>query len=91
MNISDREISTCIFCEEPVLVNDKKSTLPIDRPIYCNLTVHKSCYNKQYEEGTLRQFLRDNLYSYLKKYEDIQDGKTKASKKKYKYRKESNN
>jgi len=90
MNLNDREVSTCIFCEESVLIDDKKFNLPIDKPIYCNIIVHRSCYNKHYKEGTLRQFLYDNLYSYLKKYEDVKYGEAKASKKHKRGRKNTN-
>ena len=82
--------AVCIFCEEPVLADDMKFNLPIDRPVYCNLIVHKSCYNKQCGEGTLHQFLCDNLYDHLKKYKDEHHGKKKTPTQKYKHKKKDN-
>jgi hypothetical protein len=75
-----REAGVCIFCDEPVYIGDKERQrfmLAIERPLYLNLWVHRDCYKKYRDDGTLRAFITENLYSYLDKYNEEKDGKKK--------------
>lgn len=78
--VLQREAGICIFCEEPVYIGDTERPrfmLAIERPLYLNLWVHKDCYRKYRDDGTLRLFINENLYSYLDKYNEERDGKKK--------------
>jgi hypothetical protein len=78
--IIKREVGVCIFCEEPVYVGDieqPRFMLAIERPLYLNLWVHRDCYKKYRDDGTLKSFITDNLYSYLDKYNEERNGKKK--------------
>ena len=75
----------CIFCEEDVIVIPKDDLdlddklvhdvfwLGIDRPIYINLLVHKSCYQDMITASKLQIFLNENLYDYIDKYYDMEE------------------
>ena len=85
MKVKSRELSVCIFCENYVYADDKIFNMAFDRPIRINLITHKDCFRAKQDDGTLKQFIQDNFYSYLQKYMEIDleedNGKEKKGKK----------
>lgn len=72
-SMESRELGICIFCDKEVYIKDEENPpfqLAIDRPVYCNLPVHKKCFREYQDNGKLQAFLNENLYYYLDKYDD---------------------
>lgn len=82
MNIQDKLISTCIFCDESVFRSQDYFSLPIERPVRIDLLVHKKCYKLYRNNGELKDFLQENLLDYLDKYDEDYDGKEKKNNRK---------
>lgn len=83
MNTKDKELSICIFCDEPVYKDQRKFNLGLERPVRLDLLVHRVCYQKFSSDGTLKSFLQLNLTDYIEKYMEKKNGKTKKARSKF--------
>jgi len=79
MKIRSRELGFCIFCEQPVFIDDDYYNLTIDKPLRLDIPTHRSCYKSYRDNKNIKLFLQEHLVDYLKKYYEEDDGKKKTT------------
>lgn len=76
MNINN-DVGICIFCDFPIYKNQEVFYLGLDRPMRIDLPVHRSCWKLHRNNEDIKAFLNDNLFDYLEKYGEEENGKKK--------------